>query len=332
MRVLLNLLLFLLVLNVCKRHEIQIIQVRNWIWGGFCAYLSARLLRLHFVFQWSFPLHDAVALVNKVEKKGIAALKSRITNRLRRLAVHFLMEKAEIVFPISEEMKARLVQEGYKASKLIPIPLGFSANTGFVNGEITRIRETIGLRGEKIILYVGTLHYLRQPEFMLRVYKLLMKEKLHAKLVVVGGTPAEVRRLMNHARELGISKGVHFVGNIPRRFVHAYILNADVCLSPIPQIPLYMVSSPTKLIEYLGAGKPAVASRIPEQEKILLESGGGICVDFVEEHFAKAISYLLKNKRVRMEMGRKAREYAVRHRSYEKLADTIEEIYAAVSN
>jgi glycosyltransferase involved in cell wall biosynthesis len=120
---------------------------------------------------------------------------------------------------------------------------------------------------------------------------------------------------------------VVFTGQQPRSQIPAYIAAADVGVSPIRPIPLYAMSSPTKLVEMMGMACPVVANDILEQEALLARSGGGLCVPYEPAAFAEGVLWLLKHPDEARAMGRKGAAYVAEHRSLQVLADVIEDVY-----
>jgi glycosyltransferase involved in cell wall biosynthesis len=59
---------------------------------------------------------------------------------------------------------------------------------------------------------------------------------------------------------------------------------------------------------------------IYEQEKVILESGGGILVDYETTSFSDAIVRLPNDKNLREEIGRKGRGYVINSYSYRVIA------------
>jgi glycosyltransferase involved in cell wall biosynthesis len=128
--------------------------------------------------------------------------------------------------------------------------------------------------------------------------------------------------------ELHIDDIVLFTGNVPYSEVNDYIKIADICLCPIPPIPLYSLSSPTKLFEYMAMRKPIIANKeIIESSNALENSKGGILVNFNEEEFYSAMKKLLENSELRSEIGNRGYDWLSKNRSYEKMAINILEIY-----
>jgi glycosyltransferase involved in cell wall biosynthesis len=328
-KIIIKTLLFFWVSRIIKKERINLLQVRNWIFGAYLSYFFKILLKIPFVYQISFPVQEAdIVIASQVSKRN----KIRVwKNKVKIFFLRFAVKSADIVFVISEEMKQKMITEGFKYKKMIVIPLGFPATENPENNKIDELLKSLPIGSKKILLYVGTLSFLRKPEFMLHVLKGVIQHNSNVILLIVGGEPDEVQKLKAYAQKLGINKNLLFTGNVPRSKVSQYIALSDICISPIPEIPIYFLSSPTKFFEYIGLGKPVVASRIPEQEKIINASNCGICTNFNEDDFIAAILYLLNNEKEMIEMGRKGKEYAHNYLSYDKLYVKVLNSYRALS-
>ena len=80
----------------------------------------------------------------------------------------------------------------------------------------------------------------------------------------------------------------------------------------------------------MAMGRPVVANDHPEQKLVIDESGAGLCVSYEERAFSDAIERLLEQTEEAEEMGRRGRAYVERTRSYERIADMVEERYRRV--
>jgi glycosyltransferase involved in cell wall biosynthesis len=68
--------------------------------------------------------------------------------------------------------------------------------------------------------------------------------------------------------ELAALPNVRMIGEVPYRELPAYLHGFDVCLLPYRVCECALASDPTKLWEYMSAGKPVVAVRLPEIERL----------------------------------------------------------------
>ncbi len=146
------------------------------------------------------------------------------------------------------------------------------------------------------------------------------------KLLLVGGSEVKADELFLQAesKRLGIDHATTFTGRLPQEKALNLVKIADVCLSYIYPSPIFDVGSPTKLLEYMAMGKASVANDHPEQRAVLDESKAGICVPSSEAAFAAAIVQLLKNPAEIQSMGIKGRQYILKNRTYQKMADIVE--------
>lgn len=92
---------------------------------------------------------------------------------------------------------------------------------------------------------------------------------------------------IEHARD---QRNIHFKGELPYSAVPEMVASFDVCLIPFKITPLTLATNPVKVYEYLAAGRPVVATQLPE-----LTSLHGVDVFLAQssEHFRQQIEQAL---------------------------------------
>jgi glycosyltransferase involved in cell wall biosynthesis len=117
--------------------------------------------------------------------------------------------------------------------------------------------------------------------------------------------------LKRQCAELKLNDVVDFTGRVGPQEISRYLSTASAGLSPDPLSPLNDVSTMNKTMEYLAYALPVVAYRLTETVV-----SGGECVVYVEpgdeSGFADALVKLLDDADLRVELGAKGRERAVR--------------------
>jgi glycosyltransferase involved in cell wall biosynthesis len=68
----------------------------------------------------------------------------------------------------------------------------------------------------------------------------------------------------------------------------------------------------------------------PDQQRVLDEGGGGLCVPLAPDDFAHAVCRLLADETLRRAMASSGQSYVLARRSYELLAETVASKYADV--
>jgi glycosyltransferase involved in cell wall biosynthesis len=247
-----------------------------------------------------------------------------------QLLVRHVMLHADHVLPISDWMQDSLIAEGVPASRMTSFPLGFdtSIQPSTISGE--NVRAKWGLEHAPVVIYFGDMGKLRRLEFLLRVMAIVRITVPTVRLLMVGGEKQDITRLSRVVNELGLNECIVFTGRVLRQEMPEYLAASNVGVSPIPPLPIYLISSPTKLFETLGMARPVVANDIPEQKKVLSESGGGLCVPYKEQEFAEAIVRLLLSPDLAVQMGLAGRRYVECERSYAQMAANLEQIYASL--
>jgi len=306
-----------------KEEKYNMIFVRNGMFDALLALYIKRRYKVPFVFEMDNPIEQSWETRKFYSKhKCFWYLISKIATYL---AVHILC-KTDLVLPISKWLKEDFAKKGIKRSKMIPLPEGINPNR-FSNTNEKEIIKRDGLENSRVVIYIGTMDKMRHLDVLIHAFSKVRANKENVKLLMVGdGTDrANLERL---ASKLEIEDDVIFTGQVPFEEVPNFIAAADVCVSAVPPLDFYKLSSPIKILEYMAMAKPVVANeKIPDHEGIIEESGGGILVTFYDVSFANGIMELLDNPEMAKEMGQRGREWVVNNRSYEILARRLEERY-----
>ena len=86
-----------------------------------------------------------------------------------------------------------------------------------------------------------------------------------ARLVLAGGSPSQLARAREQARATGIEDVTIVAGERPASEIPAYLLAADVLVSPRSR----GTNTPLKIYQYLRSGKPIVATRLVTHTQVL---------------------------------------------------------------
>jgi len=308
-----------LLTTILRREKYDIIQVRNNIFDALLVLCLKKKHNISFVFQYSFPKE-----VYKVQAKKHH---SYYFGRVESFITRYILHKADLIFPISQWMEKELIGKGIPKLKMMPLPMGVNPERFSLNIDGTKIREKYDLSDAKVILYTGTMDKLRKLSIIIYAFSKVREQRDNVKLLMVGDGN-DKNNLKELSTKLGISADVIFTGQVSYFDVPYFIAAADICLCPVPPLDIYKVSSPTKMFEYMAMGKPVVANEeIPEQKKVIEESGGGVLVKFEAKSFAEGIMELLDNPSKAKKMERKGYKWVVKNRSYENLAREVVKKY-----
>lgn len=318
-----------LVLKIFREEKYNLIFVRDDVFDGLMAAYLKRKYKIPFVFQLPNPLEQWWESF-KIESKTPKFL-YHLAGRFTGFVATRLLHRSDLILPTTKWLKRQLVEQGLAESKIMTYPNGVDIEA--VSGRSGKdIRKTHRLEGSKVIIYVGTLDKARDLKVLIQAFSKVKQKNEEVKLLMIGRGSDE-GNLKRLATKLGIKNDVVFTGRVPQPEVPDFIASADIGVSPVPPVSFYKVSSPIKMFEYMGVGKPVIANEeIPEHKEVLEQSGGGILVPFTPEAFATAIIELLNDPEKAAEMGRRGREWVIKNRSYEILARQVEVRYLELLN
>ncbi len=306
------------------------IQVRDMPLTAIFGLLAARHRRLPFYYWMSYAIPEGDLALARARgiRSGIYYLAPLIRGVVGRGVLYRLvLPRCDHIFVQSERMRDDVVGHGIERTKMTPVPM-------CVDLEQTTLEDTVApldtdLLGRRIVLYLGTLHQSRRIEMLFDMIRLVAASIPEVMLVIVGDI--EDRRHMEWLRTEAINRGaanfIHWTGWLPVMEAWRYVRSAEVALSPFPQSPELDGCSPTKVVEYLAFGIPVVANRQPDQERVIRESGGGICVDWSADAFAEAVTTLLNDRVQASARGAAGQAYVSRERNYRHLSKRLSRVY-----
>ncbi len=310
-----------LINNLIRTSNIDIIQTRDNIFDWLIALIIKKTKKIPFVFQMNF-----IHLETNLDYDNNSIL-LRLYKNVTRLILKYIIKKADLILPISEYIRNYLLMKKLNGSKIVTMPMGVNYKTFFPNNGIEEFKNKFNLDGNIIYIYVGTMAKKRNLDVIIRAFFLVKKEIENVKLLMVGDGDGK-EELEQISIELNLVKEIIFTGKVPYSEIPQYICLADIGLSPIVPIDNYIMSSPTKVLEYLACGIPVVGNReILDMRDVISKSKGGILVDFDAESFADGMKALARSNQQKLNMGEDGRKWVINNRSYKEIANNLEKRY-----
>jgi glycosyltransferase involved in cell wall biosynthesis len=314
------------------------IQVRDKVASALLGLLAARLLGIPFVYWMSFPIVEGFEARRDTlrRRRGPSWLSLRWLGHALRAAAsrqvvyRLVLPAAEHVFVQSEAMRDWLAGRGIAPERMTPVPMGVDAALFDRNAIAPSLDPR--LAGRRVVLYLGRVAQSRQSDFLLEVALLLRREMPEVLLVIAGDAPSsdEMVWMRTAIAARGLGRHVLLTGWLPQAAALGYAVRAEAGLSPIPRGALYDVSSPTKLVEYLALGIPGVANDIPDQQRVIDDSGAGLCVPMEADAFAEATLRLLREPALAARCAERGPPWVKKHRTYDILAREVALAYQRI--
>jgi glycosyltransferase involved in cell wall biosynthesis len=238
-----------------------------------------------------------------------------LTNR-RIIGLRERLELASYLSPdtvivVSDGFRANLIGRGVPAAKVHTIRNGVSPGE-FDPGARPdpRLRARLGAGpGDCLVLYAGTHGISQGLTSVADAAARLAGQPIRFAFV---GEGADKKRLGDRVAELGL-RNVTLLPGVPHHQVPALLAAADILLVPLRDVPLFSSFIPSKMFEYLAAGKPVVGALAGEAAQILREAGAWVVPPEDSEALATAIRVLAADPQRREAMGRQGRCYVEKH-------------------
>jgi glycosyltransferase involved in cell wall biosynthesis len=179
-----------------------------------------------------------------------------------------VMERASLIIAVSDFIRARLLERGYPADKVVTHRNGIDVN--FFDADQPRQREPIAL-------FVGRFVEKKGCEYLLRALGLLRAQGFPARGVLLGDGPLRPA-LEKLAVEVGAD--VEFKGFQPLTEVKGWLGRASVVV--VPSVTAANGDSeglPTVILEAQAMGTPVVATRHAGNAEGVLEGRTALLVD-----------------------------------------------------
>lgn len=214
----------------------------------------------------------------------------------------------DTVIAVSEADRQRM-EDWYKLNNVRTIPTGVDTDFYSVNGKA---------QDNKQIVFVGAMDWLPNNDamyyFLAKIFPIIQKQEPEVNFVIVGRNPSpQLERFAKSYSNVTLTGWVEDI--------RPYILASAVFLVPI------RIGGGTrmKIYEGMAMGKAIVSTTIGA-EGLPLHNAEHIFLVDDERDFANQVVKLLRDDKLRQQIGKQARQYVYENFRWEKVADVFAKI------
>jgi glycosyltransferase involved in cell wall biosynthesis len=187
---------------------------------------------------------------------------------------------------------------------------------------------------KKTLLYAGNLGHLQNLEFAIRCFVEWAAERQISdwrfRIVGEGSRSNELRQLVN---EMKAERFVELMPAVPREAVNAEMVSADALYLGLVESDVLKYTIPSKLFDYLAAGRPIVASLMGEGREILHQTNANLCFSPNDSAGMKsALDTLIKDIEQLQRESAENRELVLRDFSRETATQRLIQVFQQVSS
>jgi len=258
-----------------------------------------------------------------------------IFKRLCYFMENICLRKADLVSVVSQPIKNELLKQGISENRILVNYNGVDSEKFNPEIDSFKVRKKLGLENKIVIGISSTFGVWHGTKVLCRAVKSTIQQSknlaIHFLFIGDGTLRLECERTI---QESGMEKYVTFTGTVPFTEIQQYLSACDILVaSHIPNsdgTPFF--GSPTKLFEYMAMGKGIVASDLDQIGEVLEHKKTAWLVKPGDENdLVNGIIKLAKDKKLREELGKNAREEVVQNYTWEQNTKRIISSYLKIN-
>jgi len=244
-------------------------------------------------------------------------------SRMVKLAAKFVLTKADSITCDAEHIKEPILKLGAKVQDVNLICFGIDTQKFKPMQRSKEIREKLGILNSPTVISLRSLEPIYDIESLISALPSILNRISDVKLVIVGKGSMEAK-LKQLARSLSVSDSIRFIGSIPNNELPNYFASVDVYVST----SLSDAGLAASTAEAMACGLPVVITDFGDNREWVEDGVNGFIVPLKDpKSLAEKIIYLLKNKNVRMEFGRRNRKVIEDRSNHYKEMEQMRNIY-----
>jgi glycosyltransferase involved in cell wall biosynthesis len=285
--------------------------------GAFLARIVGAVFRTPYVYDMHSSLPRQIRDWGFSRKQWVVSLFGWIER--------FCVQGARVVVAISPavEQVARTVRPDAPVVVIVnhyEIPV---ASAGF-DAQAARARHGIDPQA-KLVVYTGSFVALQALDMLIACAPIVLAQVPNVTFLLVGGAQKEIDELTALAAKYNVADHFIFEKTRPQYEMPGYMAAADVLVSP----RVAGINPPGKLVSYLAAARPVVATNTLVHSQIL-DSSRAILTDPTPQQFAEGVITGLTDPKRGMQVVLGARAFLqtycsaeARRSAYKALADHL---------
>ena len=241
----------------------------------------------------------------------MGVLKSRVLIFLAKRVESFIYWRAKHILVNSPAYVDYLIGKGIKPEKISLIPNGVDPAMFEGDADPKRIRDEFNLGGKYVVTYTGAIGPANDiPTIVRGAERIKNRTDIHFLLVGGGKALEEIKALVAKKSLENVT-----IAGVRQKSEMADVLAAsDACVATLQNIPMFKMTYPNKIFDYMAASKPIVLGIDGVIRKVVEDGQGGIFVEpGDDEKLAEAVVWMFENQTEANKMGVSGSHYVTTH-------------------
>jgi glycosyltransferase involved in cell wall biosynthesis len=246
-------------------------------------------------FQYVFQVHEMLGLERK---SGLAKIDQILMEYIIIKGLRASNAKFVVSEPIIKYLQSHKSDNLYLTPHCVDLKRFSVPSFSGIHDEIVRKKE----QGYFIVCYTGWISEERGLHLMLESLFLSLLKNPEILFVIAGSDGKHTTEINNYFQERNLKENIICLGIIDYEFIPGVIALSDVGLSILENNPVYRMSPPQKVIEYMAAGKPVIANKILTHTLLITDEFDGFITENNPTAISERILYLKENPDIYKQM------------------------------
>lgn len=228
------------------------------LFQGVTGYVLSRLHRAKFVFEIRDLWVDFAELLGQFNNK-------KLLNLARRLE-KFLYNKADLIVVVTKGYKTRLIEQGVPENKIIVIPNGVDPSSIKPFKKDHKIKKEYGIEDKFLVLYTGNIGAAQGLHSILSAAEQLKNDPTVFFMFIGEGVEKAALKQQASASQLN---NVLFLDSKKKDELTAFYNAADIGIVSLKRHPLFEITIPSKVFDYMAVSLPVLIGVDGEAREIV---------------------------------------------------------------
>jgi glycosyltransferase involved in cell wall biosynthesis len=179
--------------------------------------------------------------------------------------------------------------------------------------------------GEILVTYVGSFAVYQGIDLLFGSMPHAVAGNSSIRFIIIGGGSEEIELRQAQLKDHGIDSRVSMIGKVPPDVLPDYLAASDILLSP----RIAGHNTPLKLLDYLKAARPVVATD-NEANRLILSEDLAVLVSPAPRDLADGILRLAGDRELRERLGAKGRLLIDEEYNFENFRSRLADCYDSV--
>lgn len=279
--------------EILESLDVDIIHVHGVAVMALKALIAARAIKKPLVLTFHTSVGDTMQYYSPIK------MPREVSDRLVWTYLRYLLKGPLAVIAPTEPVAEELKRMGVRTRRTAVIPTGSDVGRFNPSNDGTAVREKLGLKGKKVLIYVGRISFEKNIGEIVEVMPLLDDTIL----MLVGKGPAE-EMLRTKAEALGVGDRVIFPGFVSDEELPSYYAAADAAISASR-----FETQGLSIIEAMATGLPVVCVNERAFSSFVEDGKNGF---LFEDNMLEAIEKALNaSSEIREEARRTAERFSI---------------------